>query len=131
MVIDSHVLYWWLDGFPRLSKKADEVLRESHAGGNPLLVAPVTFWELSDKERRGRFSSRRPVSEWPTLIAKVPWMEIVDTDSSIWIAAAALDWSHRDPADRLIAATALARGVPVLTKDRVFHRKGSPVAAVW
>jgi len=131
MVIDSHVLYWWLDGFPRLSKRADEVLREARDADAPLLVAPVTFWELADKERRGRFSSRRPVREWPGLIAKVPWMEVVDTDASIWLAAAELDWAHRDPADRIIAATALAHGVPVLTKDRVFHRKGCPVEAVW
>jgi PIN domain nuclease of toxin-antitoxin system len=65
------------------------------------------------------------------LFAAVPWIEIVDTDSKTWLLAAELDWSHRDPADRIIAATALIHGVPVLTKDRVFHGKDSPVKAVW
>jgi PIN domain nuclease of toxin-antitoxin system len=32
-----------------------------------------------------------------------------------------LDWSHRDPADRVIVATALMKEVPVLTKDRALH----------
>jgi PIN domain nuclease of toxin-antitoxin system len=64
-------------------------------------------------------------------MAQAPWLEIVVTDASLWLAAATLDWPHRDPADRLIAATALAHSVPVLTKDRVFHRKGCPVEAVW
>lgn len=130
MVIDSHVLYWWLEGFPHLSTKAANAFRDAPSS-TPLHIAPVTFWELADKERRGRFESRRPVSEWPALIARVPWIHVVDTDSAIWLAAARLEWNHRDPADRLIAATALSRGVPVLTKDRAFHQKDCPVEAIW
>ncbi len=131
MVIDTHALYWWLDGFPRLSKAAEEIFEQAPAADASLFVSPVTFWELADKERRGRFASRRPLREWPDLLAKIPWIEVVDTDSVIWLAAAGFEWAHRDPADRIIAATALTRGVPVLTKDRVFHLEGCPVEAVW
>jgi PIN domain nuclease of toxin-antitoxin system len=131
MVIDSHVLYWWLDGFPRLSQRATNLIQKAPDSDTPLRVAAVTFWEFADKERRGKFKSRRPVREWPGLIAKAPWIEIVDTSPSIWLAAAELNWAHRDPADRLIAATALSYGVPVLTKDRLFHKEGCPVEAIW
>lgn len=44
---------------------------------------------------------------------------------------AELDWDQRDPADRIIAATALAQGVAVLTKDAMFHQPGCPVEALW
>lgn len=131
MVIDSHALVWWLEEAARLSKRVAGILRKGPDSTIPLAITPVTFWELRLKERRGRFRPKTAVAEWPALIARVPWIEIVDTDSSIWIAAANLDWRHRDPADRIIAATALARGVPVLTKDRVFHSDGCPVEAVW
>lgn len=131
MVIDSHAIVWWLEETPRLSKRAAGIFLGGPDSAIPLLIAPVTFWEMRLKEKRGHFLPKTPVSEWPSLIAKIPWIEIVDTDSAIWLAAAELEWAHRDPADRIIAATALARGVPVLTKDRVFHRKGCPVEAVW
>jgi PIN domain nuclease of toxin-antitoxin system len=58
-------------------------------------------------------------------------MQVVDVIPEIWLLAADLDWTHRDPADRIIAATALLHGVPVLTKDQVFHAEDSPVKAVW
>ena len=45
--------------------------------------------------------------------------------------SADLRWDHKDPADRIIAATALAQGVAVLTKDARFHRGDSPVEAEW
>lgn len=131
MVIDSHVLYWWLDGFPKLSKRALEVLEHAAEEGATLKIAAVTLWEFADKERHGKFISRQPVAMWPQLLRDIPWLKIVDTNAETWLAAAALDWDHRDPADRIIAATALLHGVPVLTKDRVFHEEGCPVKAVW
>lgn len=131
MVIDSHVLYWWLDGHPRLSAKAELAILTAENGETPLLLSPVTFWEFANKERHGQFEALRPVREWPGVLRSAPWLLIPPTDSETWLLAAELDWSHRDPADRLIAATALRHGVPVLTKDRVFHEKGCPVKAVW
>jgi PIN domain nuclease of toxin-antitoxin system len=41
-----------------------------------------------------------------------------------------LSWSHRDPADRVIVATALIKGVPVLTKDILLH-DFQGVECVW
>jgi len=131
MVIDTHALTWWLEESPKLSRRAGGIISSAREAPRPLLVSAVSFWEMRLKECRGHFLPKTPVSEWPAFLAKVPWIEIVDTTASIWIAAAALDWNHRDPADRLIAATAIAHGVPVLTKDRLFHRKGCPVEAVW
>jgi len=131
MVIDSHVLYWWLDGFPRLSPDACRVLERAEQGDGVLKIAAVTLWEFADKERQGKFMARQPVIKWPFLLRDIPWIQLIDTDVEIWLAAATLDWAHRDPADRIIAATALLHGVPVLTKDRVFHEKSCPVKAVW
>jgi PIN domain nuclease of toxin-antitoxin system len=131
MVIDSHVRYWWLDGFPKLSNRALNVLEGAAEERRSLKIAAVTLWEFADKERQGKFTSCQPLAMWPQLLRDIPWLKIVDTNAEIWLTAAALDWSHRDPADRIIAATALLHGVPVLTKDRVFHDAECPVKAVW
>jgi len=46
------------------------------------------------------------------------------------IRSVSLDWEHRDPADRVIVATALQQGVPLLTKDAAI--RGFPgVQCVW
>ena len=131
MVIDSHVLYWWLDGHPRLSAPALRTIDAAADGGAPLLIAAVTFWEFGIKERRGQFRALRPVREWPDILKPISWIQILPTDTEIWLRAAELDWQHRDPADRIIAATALVHGVPLLTKDEVFHEPDSPVEGVW
>lgn len=131
MVIDSHTLTWWLERAPELSGKASQIFEQAPGAGRPLMVSAVTFWEMRMKECRGQFLPKAPVRHWPGLLRKVPWMQVVDTTPEIWLRAAELDWAHRDPADRIIATTALIHGVPVLTKDRVFHEEDSPVKAVW
>jgi PIN domain nuclease of toxin-antitoxin system len=131
MVIDSHTLTWWLERAPELSGKATDVFEQAPGGRRPLIVSAVTFWEMRMKERRGHFLPKTLVRRWPALLRRVPWMQVVDVTPEIWLLAADLDWTHRDPADRIIAATALLHRVPVLTKDRVFHAEDSPVMAVW
>ena len=131
MVIDSHVLYWWLEGHPGLSSQALQVIEAAEKGTTQLLLSPVSFWELAQKEGRGSLSSRCPVREWPGILDKADWIEIVPTTTQIWLLSAELNWAHKDPADRIIAATALLRGVPVLNKDRLFHQPDCPVEAVW
>ena len=71
------------------------------------------------------------MSEWIGTLQKLPWLEIVPTEASVWLASAELQWDHRDPVDRIIAATALARGEPALTKDQRFHEPLCPVEAIW
>ncbi len=131
MVIDSHTLIWWLEGNELLSYHAREILQNGPSLESPLRVSAVTFWEMRMKEHRGQLHPQTPVSEWPALLAEVPWIEVVATGPDIWLLAAALDWAHRYPADRIIAATAQIHGVPVLTKDEMFHRGDCPVKAVW
>ncbi len=131
VVIDSHTLYWWFEEPRSLSRKARVLLEEAGGTGTPFFLSPVTFWELRQKQLKGQLESRFPITEWPGFLKDFGWLEIVSPDAGIWLLAAELDWEHRDPADRLIAATALKHGVPVLTKDRRFHASDSPVEAVW
>jgi PIN domain nuclease of toxin-antitoxin system len=49
-------------------------------------------------------------------------VELVPVDTTVWLKSLALEWDHRNPADRVIVATALLRGVPILTKDAALHR---------
>lgn len=131
MILDSHVLLWWIEGGAGLSSKATDLLSVIGSGKETFLVSPVTFWELRYKEVRGQLVPRRPVAEWMPELEKTGDVKLAEPDLDVWLLAASLPWENRDPADRLIAATALRRGVPVMTKDRRFHESSSPVKAVW
>jgi PIN domain nuclease of toxin-antitoxin system len=51
-------------------------------------------------------------------------------DSVTWLRSVELAWDHRDPADRVIVATALLQNVPLVTADTEIHRFGG-VECVW
>lgn len=131
MVIDSHTLLWWLDGDDRLSERARRILENEAAEPNSLVVSAVTFWELRLKEIRGKLTPKRSVDTWPALLRRFPHMRIKEVGIGHWLHVAEMDWENRDPADRIIAVTAIHLGVPVVTVDDKFHRPNSPVKAVW
>mgnify|MGYP001788684428 CR=1 FL=1 len=131
MVIDSHALMWWLEGSEELSEIARDILDEAEERAERHRVCAVTFWEMRWKEVRGQLQPKLGVRFWPALLADLAWLEIEETSVSIWLSTAELEWDHRDPADRIIAATALKYSEPVLTRDARFHEPDSPVKAVW
>ena len=60
IVLDTHVLVWWVDGErKKLSRNAVQALRQ-HAGRNELLVSSVSFFEITTLERRGRLRFNMP-----------------------------------------------------------------------
>ena len=131
ILLDTHVLYWWLGDTVRLSATARDWTEQPASNPKTLLISTVTLWELEYKRRAGKLTLAISLREaWPTL-KLLPGVEWVSPTAEDWLMAAELGWSHRDPSDRLIAAIALNRGVPVLTKDRRFHESDSPVKAVW
>jgi len=131
MTLDSHTLLWWLERSPELSPAARELLDQAGDGERVFYVTGVSFWELYRKELQGTLQPRISVLRWPALLERIPWLRLVAETPDIWLRMAELDWKHQDPADRLIAATALRHGVSVLTRDRRFHAADSPVEAVW
>ena len=61
----------------------------------------------------------------------MPHLRIEEVRVGHWLRVAEMEWQNRDLADRIIAATALHLGVPVVSVDEKFHRNDSPVQAVW
>jgi PIN domain nuclease of toxin-antitoxin system len=57
-------------------------------------------------------------------------VELPPVDTTTWLRTLNLSWPHRDPAGRVVVATALIKGVPVLTKDRLLHDFAG-VECVW
>ncbi|TAE91793.1 MAG: type II toxin-antitoxin system VapC family toxin [Verrucomicrobia bacterium] len=131
ILFDTHVLYWWPGDPLRLSATARDWTDQPASDSRTVLISTVSLWELESKRRAGKITLATSLREaWPNL-KLLPGVEWISPAAEDWFTAAELCWNHRDPADRLIAAMALNRGVPVLTKDGKFHEPDSPVKAVW
>jgi PIN domain nuclease of toxin-antitoxin system len=118
IVLDTHVLVWWVDGeTKKLSRKARQAL-ERHGERHELLVSSVSIFEITTLERRGRLRFRIPASEWLAQVRRLPEYRIEPlTDDVAERAGQFGDAFPGDPADRLISATALLAGVPLVTHD--------------
>ncbi len=117
ILLDTHVLIWLAVEPRRLSRAAAAALRRATAG-NGIAIASITLWELAFLFGRGRLRRHGSIEasiERLTAAVRVQVREITPE-----IAALAMQFSDDfpgDPADRLIAATARAQGVPLVTAD--------------
>jgi PIN domain nuclease of toxin-antitoxin system len=128
IVIDTHVLLWWAMDRGQLSTTALSTLQKvEHAGG---YASTISFWELATKVKRGKLVLPISVAELADRFERSSSVELVPVDTQIWLRSAALDWDHRDPADRVIVATAHSKGVSVLTKDDAI-RSWAGISSVW
>ena len=128
ILLDTHALLWWALDPGRLSATAAATLAEMERHGG--FASSISVWELGIKVKRGKLELGIPVEELVRRIERTAAVELVPVDTTIWLRSLALDWEHRDPADRVIVSTALFKGVPLLTRDELIRDAGV-VKTVW
>ncbi len=118
IVIDTHVLLWWVSGDrERLSERAfDTIERSLLAGG--VYVSTITAWEIAMLVDRGRVALTGDTLDWLATVARLKGVFFVPVDIEIAVLSTRLgDHFHKDPADRMIAATARKLMAPLVTAD--------------
>ena len=117
IVIDTHVWVWWQADPKRLSKKAARALKNAKSIGIPA----VCLWEFSMLVQRDRIRIDCSALEWLNDALDVPGVRIVELTPSVAVQSTRLPSTfHNDPADRLIVATALNEGAPLISADQKF-----------
>lgn len=119
VLLDTSALIWWVTDAPQLSRKARVVLTDPTQS---VLVSAVSFWEIGSNARSGRLVLPSSFSDFVDLVSSIDRVTILSADLAEWLEAADLVWDHRDPADRLIVATARLRSIPLISSDRVIQR---------
>ena len=118
LLLDTHAWAWTLSDSPRLSARAREALGETEA----VYVSPISFFEIAQKVRLGKWPEMDDlIDELPSLLADQGGL-VAGLTPDVAVAAGTLDWAHRDPFDRLLAATSLGSGIPLLSADVVFDQ---------
>jgi PIN domain nuclease of toxin-antitoxin system len=117
-LLDTHVLIWWLEGSRSLSPAVRGVL-DGAGPEAPLLVSDITLWEVATLVELGRVRMRIPLREWLERAVAPPLVERLGISPAVASEVARLpDTFHRDPADRILVATARVMGATLLTTDR-------------
>lgn len=117
-LLDTHVLIWWLTDGARLSPAQREVVASASAA-SPLLVSDISLWEVAMLHSLGRVRLSLPLREWLEMAVAPPLVRRHGISPAIAAELATLPESfHRDPADRILVATARVLGATLLTQDR-------------
>lgn len=118
LLLDTHAWAWSLTGDERLSAKAVALIEKAEI----ILVSPISVFEIGQKVRLGKWPEMEPfIGQLSDLLQEQGGVAVALTPE-ICLSAAMMDWAHRDPFDRFLAATAMQNGVPIISADAIFDQ---------
>jgi PIN domain nuclease of toxin-antitoxin system len=120
ILLDTHILLWWLDANPLLPQEAIALIRDPE---NTIFVSAVTLWEIWLKQSLGKL--RLPANFLERLAAES--FESLPLTAAQTVRIAHQEWVHRDPFDRILVAQAQAENLVLLTVDEVLAGYGAAV----
>lgn len=109
----------WISHEQRIADKASDALERARTAGDVTYISPITAWEIGLLVSRGRMSSPMSPQRWFERLMQAPGLHLAELSPDILIAASFLPGTPpRDPADRILAATAREFGYVLVTRDR-------------
>ena len=129
VLLDTHIVVWWSSAPERLTRRQRAILKAKPQSGETVAISAITLWELAMLAEEGRIQIPMSIDSW---------LEEIETDSEIVVLPltreVALDSVRlgsefpKDPADRIIVATARCNGLSLLTSDeRILRSQKVPV----
>lgn len=119
LLLDTHVLLWWLDDPSLLSETAESAVRDPN---NNVLVSAATIWEIVIKKGIGKLDVPDELDE---VLRDCGFVSLPVTVPHA-LAVGSLPSRHRDPFDRMLVAQAMAEGLTVVSRDAAVLRYPIP-----
>jgi PIN domain nuclease of toxin-antitoxin system len=131
IVLDTHALIWWVtDDKKKLSSKAAKAIKQAHANSE-ILISSISGWEIAMLVTQARIALSMDMATWLATVAEIKGVRFVPADNEILVKSVELPGDfHKDPADRIIVATARKFAVPVITAGEKI-RAYPHVKSIW
>ncbi|HXW26511.1 MAG TPA: type II toxin-antitoxin system VapC family toxin [Xanthobacteraceae bacterium] len=118
LLLDTCAVIWVAEDQP-ISGAAALALDKAHAADQFVYVSPITAWEVGLLVARGRLTTIIKPQLWFERMLDVPNVRLADMSPDLLISSSFLPGEPpRDPADRILAATAREYGYTLVTRDR-------------
>jgi PIN domain nuclease of toxin-antitoxin system len=126
VLLDTHALYWYIEGDTQLSTNAQTLIRDS---SNEVLISPASYWEMAIKISIGKWHLNRPYEEFINLGLNHYLFQVLPILPTHTARLIGLPFHHRDPFDRLLVAQALIEGIPIISNDTNLDAYG--ITRLW
>jgi PIN domain nuclease of toxin-antitoxin system len=125
LLLDTHIFVWAATGDRRLPSEAAAMILDV---SNTRTLSAASAWEMSIKAASGRWDGAvAMLDDLDTALSDLQ-AEQLPIDIPAAVLAGRLEWDHRDPFDRMIAAQTKLGGYSLVTVDRAFDRAGIALA---
>ena len=119
IILDTHIGIWWSDEITRLSVAQRQAISNERRRRGTIGVSAVSCWEVALLSERQRVTLELDPLPWLNRLLNYPAVQLLPITPEIAVRAYSLpEPFHRDPADRLLVATAIEWDCPLLTDDR-------------
>ncbi|HMR49155.1 MAG TPA: type II toxin-antitoxin system VapC family toxin [Arachnia sp.] len=126
-LLDTQALIWLLSEPDRLSAAAMKITRDP---SNLLYVSAASAWEIATKHRLGKLPQADAIIGGYDRHLRRADIETIEISNEHALLSGQLDWAHRDPFDRMIVATAMIEGLPLISADHEF-RNLNGITLIW
>jgi PIN domain nuclease of toxin-antitoxin system len=117
ILLDTHVVIWLISDFERLSDPARREIQRTRKLGEGLAISSISLLEVASLSSKNRIGLEMPLKEF--LQTLEDGFTVLPITSRACARTVELPASYpRDPADRIIGATALVEGIKLITADR-------------
>jgi PIN domain nuclease of toxin-antitoxin system len=128
-LLDTHAWIWWMQADPRLGQPVVAALDGLGPDERPSISA-ISLWEVAMLVNLGRLDLGESLRSWLDAAGDPRTVRLLPITPAIANEVARIpDDVHRDPADRLIIASARVHDLPVLTRDQAIRR--SKLVKLW
>ena len=131
ILLDTHALIWWVSEPARIPEKARRLLDTAVERRTPVGVSAISIWEVAMLVARDRLAFTMSAELWISHVEALPFLTFLPVDNRVAMRSVQLvGFPNRDPADRIIAATALGVDATLVTADAML-RAYSPLKTLW
>jgi PIN domain nuclease of toxin-antitoxin system len=129
ILLDTHVIVWLASDERRLSRTARAAIDQARQAGKALAISDFTLFELSLLFRKKQIGLVISLESFLSEVEKR--FVVLPITGQVCVSALSLPVGYpKDPADRIIGATALVEGIPLITADREI-RNSRALPTIW